>query len=103
MWTRTFYLISLSIIKERSSSQGTATFFLSTAFTKTIGIDPSESMIDIAKSSLAKDETGLSSKLSFEIGTADSLPFIKDESVDLVTSATAAHWFPETWWKEVGR
>jgi len=82
---------------------GTATFFLSTAFTKTIGVDPSESMIETAKSSLAKDETGLSSKLSFEIGAADSLSFLPDHSVDLVTAGTAAHWFPPSWYKEMER
>jgi len=82
---------------------GTATFFLSTAFTKTIGVDPSEPMIEIAKSSLSKNEATLSSKLSFEIGTADSLPFLPDHSVDLVTAATAAHWFPPSWWKEMER
>ncbi|KUJ07797.1 S-adenosyl-L-methionine-dependent methyltransferase [Mollisia scopiformis] len=62
-------------------------------FTHTIGLDPSEGMITTARS--------LDPNIRFEISTAEDLgwhldPKIEDESVDLITASTAAHWFDMT-------
>ncbi|KAG0146631.1 hypothetical protein CROQUDRAFT_657110 [Cronartium quercuum f. sp. fusiforme G11] len=60
-----------------------------------IGIDASEVMIEIARQHVPKAE--------FRVESADNLTSIESQSIDLLTVGTAAHWFPEGWWKEASR
>lgn len=70
-------------------------------FTHAIGLDPSEGMITTARSLGGSSSTG---PIRFDISTAEDLgsnlsPPVSDGSVDLITAATAAHWFdmPAFW------
>jgi len=61
-----------------------------------IGTDPSDGMIEQAKSSTLK---GVYPKLTFRKASAESLPFVEVGTVDLVVAGQAAHWFdyPKLW------
>lgn len=50
-------------------------------FKRVIGVDPSEGMVAAARAHVKGVE--------FEVGGADAVPFVKDESVDLIISGTA--------------
>jgi trans-aconitate 3-methyltransferase len=63
---------------------------LANDFDKVIGTDPSEGMILQAKSATRKDEYP---NISFLPGSAESLPFLDNETVDMVVAGQAAHWF----------
>ncbi|KAH8923449.1 S-adenosyl-L-methionine-dependent methyltransferase [Atractiella rhizophila] len=76
---------------------GQAAIDLSGSFREVIGVDPSETMLETARS------TGPPANLSFRQGHADAVPFIKDASVDLVAASVAAHWFPPRWYDEMAR
>ncbi|XP_078509908.1 putative methyltransferase DDB_G0268948 [Lissotriton helveticus] len=65
---------------------GQSTHFLAAHFQKVVGIDISESQIQEAKSFVSAPN------LDFIVGCAENLPF-DDNSVDLITSSVAAHWF----------
>ncbi|KAL5342116.1 S-adenosyl-L-methionine-dependent methyltransferase [Aspergillus crustosus] len=76
---------------------------LSKHFTKTTGLDPSQGMIETARS-LADPDALAQGKIAFEVSTAEEIgrnltPPIADGSVDLIVAATAAHWFdmPKFW------
>ncbi|KAI5480052.1 S-adenosyl-L-methionine-dependent methyltransferase [Pseudohyphozyma bogoriensis] len=73
---------------------GTFTHDLAPHFARVVGIDPSEGMIAAASE---KDN------VEFRVGSAIEMTGVEDGSVDLITSATAAHWFPESWWGEAVR
>ncbi|KAL7923746.1 S-adenosyl-L-methionine-dependent methyltransferase [Trichoderma austrokoningii] len=74
-------------------------------FETAVGLDPSEGMIDTAR------DTAKSANLPirFEVSTAEALgidlqPPISAGSVDLLTAATAAHWFDMAgFWKAAAR
>ncbi|KAL7896405.1 S-adenosyl-L-methionine-dependent methyltransferase [Trichoderma sp. SZMC 28014] len=74
-------------------------------FENAIGLDPSEGMIETARASVPS--TNL--PIRFEVSTAETLgsdlePPISDGSVDMVTAATAAHWFDMAgFWKAAAR
>ncbi|KAF4982418.1 hypothetical protein FZEAL_1936 [Fusarium zealandicum] len=72
---------------------GVAAKELSPSFAKTIAIDPSSGMIKQATQSTTD------SKISFRQGNSEELSFLSDNSVDLVVSGQAAHWFDyaKTW------
>lgn len=75
---------------------GTATRGLAPHFLHAIGLDPAEGMISTARS--LGGSTAASEPIRFEISTAQELgqhlsPPIAESSVDLITAATAAHWF----------
>ncbi|KAH9466864.1 hypothetical protein H4Q26_000865 [Puccinia striiformis f. sp. tritici PST-130] len=74
---------------------GIATEALISRFQKVIAIDESEPMIKIARTRLPQVE--------FHIASATCMPMIESGSVDLITVATAAHWFPDNWWEEAER
>ncbi|KAJ2544020.1 trans-aconitate methyltransferase 1 [Coemansia sp. RSA 1933] len=57
-------------------------------FTKVIGVDISSEMLDQAR---AKE--GPTSGIQYVQSSAESLAFLEDRSVDLITVATAVHWF----------
>ncbi|KAF8305002.1 S-adenosyl-L-methionine-dependent methyltransferase [Clavulina sp. PMI_390] len=79
---------------------GQATTVLAERFDSATGVDPSAGMVSTAR------ETNASSpgKMRFEQSSAEALPLIASESVDLVTAAQAAHWFKyDQLWPELGR
>jgi SAM-dependent methyltransferase len=55
-----------------------------------IGTDPSPNMIQEAKDSTPSSDYP---NVEYHVASAESLPFIKDDSVDVVVAAQAAHWF----------
>ncbi len=84
----------LNTVLDVGCGPGIATFALSPHFTHTIGLDPSEGMINNARALATTSPT----PIRFEISTAEDLgwhldPPVADASVDLITVATAAHWF----------
>ncbi|KAG5644420.1 hypothetical protein DXG03_008515 [Asterophora parasitica] len=78
---------------------GQATTQLVEHFSSVVGIDPSQSMIEAAQ---AKNQA---QGLSFRQGTSEGLSaIIPDDSVDLVISAQASHWFDwDKVWPETSR
>ncbi|EFR04539.1 Crg1p [Nannizzia gypsea CBS 118893] len=60
---------------------------LAPKFKKVHGIDPSAGMIEQAKN-LTQEQN-----VEFVQAAAESLPFIEDNSVDMVVAGVAAHWF----------
>ncbi|KAF4784196.1 methyltransferase domain-containing protein [Colletotrichum scovillei] len=75
---------------------GTVARELSPRFTRTIALDPSVGMIDAARA--LGGATSAPEPIRFEVSTAEELgsnlsPPVADASVDLITAATAAHWF----------
>ena len=75
---------------------GTAARGLAPQFSHVIGVDPSEGMINTARSLVVVTST--SEPVRFEVSTAEDLggnlsPPIQDSSVDLITASNAAHWF----------
>lgn len=86
---------------------GTATLALAPQFKHVIGLDPSEGMISTARSLASSSPTP--EHVRFEISKAEDLgshlsPPIQDASIDLITAATAAHWFDMTrFWAQAAR
>jgi len=73
---------------------GTATRSLAPLFQHAVGVDPGQSMIETARTIASSTARG--EPVRYEVCAAeelDSVPGIAPESVDLVTAATAAHWF----------
>lgn len=66
---------------------GNSTAGLLPYYRKVIGVDGSESQIEQARCNLPEVE--------FYVSQADNLAFLQDDSVDLITVATAFHWFPD--------
>lgn len=74
---------------------GTATHALAPNFTQVVGLDPSPGMVATARAHSANKATA---NVRFEVSTAEGLgnnisPPIEDNSVDMIISANAAHWF----------
>lgn len=63
---------------------------LSPTFTKVIATDPSEGMVKQATTMSPKSDYP---NIELKQASAESLPFLKDASVDMVTAGQAAHWF----------
>ncbi|KAF2758082.1 S-adenosyl-L-methionine-dependent methyltransferase, partial [Pseudovirgaria hyperparasitica] len=75
---------------------GTATASLAPHFTTALGLDASEGMIATARE--LHPSTTSTPNLTFAVSAAESLganldPPVASNSVDLITAATAAHWF----------
>jgi trans-aconitate 3-methyltransferase len=74
---------------------------LSSHFTKVIGTDPSEGMITAAQEATPLSEYP---NTAYRQASAESLPFLADESVDMVVASQAAHWFDQSLlWPELAR
>ncbi|KAJ7224230.1 hypothetical protein GGX14DRAFT_424756 [Mycena pura] len=72
-------------------------------FARVTGVDPSAKMISEATSHAAT-LGARAAALNFFNAPAENLDFIKDQSVDLVIAAQAAHWFDwEKLWPELSR
>jgi SAM-dependent methyltransferase len=63
---------------------------MSKEFEQVIGTDPSAGMIKKAQDSSSNSEYP---NVNYKVAFAESLPFLKDDSVDIVVAAQAAHWF----------
>ncbi|KAM0716775.1 hypothetical protein Q7P37_008220 [Cladosporium fusiforme] len=76
---------------------GLATGELAGHFNHATGLDPSEGMLDAARSLNLKTSTG--EPVRFELSSAEDMAGLEDESIDLITAANAAHWFdmPSFW------
>ncbi|KAI1418581.1 S-adenosyl-L-methionine-dependent methyltransferase [Hypoxylon sp. FL1857] len=86
----------LDTVLDVGTGPGFAARGLAPHFAHVIGIDASEGMISAARSIGGVSST--SEPIRFEVSTAEELgsnltPPIPDSSVDLITAATAAHWF----------
>lgn len=80
---------------------GQASYPLTNYFKKVIGTDLSNSMIISAKKCITDEYKG---KIEFYQSPAESLAFIEDNSVDLVTAAQCIHWFNHPkFFKEIER
>jgi len=76
---------------------GLATRDLAAYFNHGVGIDPGESMIEVAQSMDIK--TATSEPVTFKLTSAEEMAGIEDNSIDVITAANAAHWFdmPAFW------
>jgi SAM-dependent methyltransferase len=86
----------LNTLLDVGCGPGTAARALAPHFAHVIGLDPSEGMINNARSLAGASST--SEPIRFEISTAEDLgwhlsPPVEDSSVDLITASNAAHWF----------
>ncbi|KIV90572.1 hypothetical protein PV10_07860 [Exophiala mesophila] len=101
------------VLLDLGCGPGTSTRTLATHFQRVIALDPSPAMIEVARGIPSK--TALGESVQYEVGKAESLsanPFIKGltqagdglESVDVITAATAAHWFDlDAFWIEAAK
>ncbi|KAK2759169.1 hypothetical protein FQN54_003269 [Arachnomyces sp. PD_36] len=81
---------------------GTAIRPLAARFAHAVGVDPSEGMIGTARSLGGVTSTG--EAIRWEVGAGEELTSIPDGSVDMITAATAAHWFDmPRFWPEAAR
>jgi len=86
----------LNTILDVGCGPGIAVRALAPQFAHAVGLDPSDGMITAARALEGTSST--SEPIRYEIGAAETLgselsPPIQDSSVDLITAATAAHWF----------
>ncbi|KAH6724330.1 S-adenosyl-L-methionine-dependent methyltransferase [Leptodontidium sp. MPI-SDFR-AT-0119] len=94
----------LNTLLDVGCGPGITALALAPSFSQTIGLDPSEGMINTARllsdpnTNTSTSTTNLSHPIRFEISTAEDLgwhltPPIPDSSIDLLTASKAAHWF----------
>lgn len=84
----------LDTVVDIGCGPGIASFQLAKYFKTVIGLDPSEGMINTARSHLAASEAPTNgANIKFEISTAEHIDpgLIPDGSVDVITAATCAH------------
>ncbi|KAF2498570.1 S-adenosyl-L-methionine-dependent methyltransferase [Lophium mytilinum] len=85
----------LTTLLDVGCGPGTATHSLAPLFTNAYGADPGAAMIEAAQKDAPITASG--APVRFFVSTAEdlltSIPEIKPGSVDLITAATAAHWF----------
>ncbi|KAI8181024.1 putative methyltransferase [Colletotrichum sp. SAR 10_75] len=86
----------LDTLLDIGTGPGTVARGLGPRFKEVIGLDPAAGMIAAARS--FGGVSGNSEPIRFDVSTAEELgsnlsPAVADGSVDLVTAATAAHWF----------
>lgn len=81
---------------------GLATRDLAAYFHHATGIDPGESMIEVAQSMDIKTST--SEHVAFKLTSAEEMAGIEDNSIDVITAANAAHWFDmPAFWKRAAQ
>lgn len=80
---------------------GVVAKYLSASCDQVVGTDPSDGMIEQARISSSKEEHP---NITYRKSSAESLPFLDNESVDLVVAGQAAHWFDTNHlWPEMKR
>lgn len=72
---------------------GTVLQVLAPRFAAATGIDPSPGMVASARAEGAAWATAAGAPVRFEVAAAEDLAGLPDASVDLLTAASAAHWF----------
>lgn len=85
---------NLNSVVDIGCGPGIATFQLAKYFKTVIGLDPSEGMINMARSQLqASGPPNPGVDVKFEVSTAEDIDpsLIPDGSVDVITAATCAH------------
>ncbi|PSR75850.1 S-adenosyl-L-methionine-dependent methyltransferase [Coniella lustricola] len=95
----------LDTVVDIGCGPGIATFKLAEYFNSVLGLDPSEAMIDAARTQLAEKNSKKAS-IRFEVSTAEDIDatLVPDGSVDVITAATCAHWFDMTrFWPTAAR
>jgi ubiquinone/menaquinone biosynthesis C-methylase UbiE len=81
---------------------GLATRDLAAYFKHATGIDPGESMIEVAQSMDLKTST--SESVVFKLTSAEEMAGIENNSIDVITAANAAHWFDmPAFWKRAAQ
>ncbi|KAG9793300.1 hypothetical protein ABEF93_003510 [Exophiala dermatitidis] len=93
----------LDVLLDVGCGPGTATRSLAPRFKHALGADPGQSMIEVARKGTANVTTKSGEPIRFEVCEAEKLsqlaPVLREvtgqdgPSVDLITAATAAHWF----------
>lgn len=81
----------LEIALDIGCGPGTATFTIAQTFNNTIGLDPSEGMVNTARSLVNLGQ--IRNNVKFEVSTAEDIDpaLVPAGSVDLITAATSAH------------
>ncbi|SAM83130.1 related to TMT1-trans-aconitate methyltransferase [Ustilago bromivora] len=105
-----------SLALDLGCGPGISTLSLLAHFDRVIGLDPSSKMVDAAitpttanlpRHLVPSASDGIKGKLGtveYKQGYSEELSLLSDESVDLVTSGQAAHWFDyPRFWKELTR
>ena len=77
---------SFDFLVDVGCGNGQSTFVFSSFFTNLLGVDASKSQIEMAK------QVNTMNHVNFEVGSSENLP-VPNESVDLVVSSMAVHWF----------
>lgn len=92
----------LNTVIDVGCGPGTATRELAPHFQDAIGLDPSEGMISTAQT---RGECSATGQIRYIISSAEALECgVEDGTVDLITAATAAHWFDMSrFWDRAGR
>ena len=92
---------ALDSLLDLGCGPGSATRDLATHFNNATGIDPSAEMVTSAK---AIGGDARASPIQFLRGEAEVCADIPDQSIDLITAATSAHWFDmERFWPTAAR
>ncbi|KAI9654538.1 MAG: hypothetical protein M1821_006628 [Bathelium mastoideum] len=90
-----------NLLLDLGTGHGLVPRALSSSFKQVIGTDPSPGMISQARSLTPNAEYP---HITYEVAPAEELPFVQQESVDVVVAAQAAHWFDyPRLWKELRR
>jgi ubiquinone/menaquinone biosynthesis C-methylase UbiE len=75
-----------------------------TPFKRVIGVDPSTSMLTQARQHTASLGLDGTNQFSFVQSAAEDLRFLENDSVDLIVSSQASHWFDwNKFWPEAAR
>lgn len=92
---------ALGSLLDLGCGPGSATRNLAPHFDRAIGIDPSAEMVRTAVSLGGQTSLG---PMQFLQGDAEDCAGVPDQSVDLITAATAAHWFDmDRFWPTAAR
>ena len=80
---------------------GQSTFYMASLFSEVVGVDISQAQVNYAQEK--SKQLNKYDNIEFCVGSAENLPF-EDNSVDVVTCASALHWLDEkSFYSEVDR
>ncbi|KAA8910428.1 putative S-adenosylmethionine-dependent methyltransferase [Sphaerosporella brunnea] len=90
-----------NVLLDLGCGPGTVTRPLSVHFSRTIGTDPSEGMLNTARELTPEKDCPT---VTYRRANAEQLAFLKDGEVDMAVAAQAVHWFDHAaWWAEMAR